>query len=731
MARPRSLLAVILALVVSAPVARAWRVDVDDTPPDARPFALATDAAGDVFAGGRRPAGEGSDAIVVKLRANDGLTRWLAPLTGSREGNDVVRALLVDASGDVYALGQIANENTNADGLVAKLRAQDGNVQWRREIDGGRRGSDDVRAGVFLGGADLVLAGASPTPGTDNVLTVWRVAADDGDVRWTRRVPGAGGTGEHVASAGGAIYLAAHVPTADGGTRILIARLDAEDGAIVWTRTLETSGAPGDRVTGLAVRGTSHVVVTTELHDSGTAPDFVVAALATNLGNEVWRVTLDGDADDEPVDETDRDAARALAIDGQGNVLAAGVLSNVATGDDVVALKLRGSDGLELWRQVIDGPASGSDDVQDLALDAAGNPVLAGRLRNAGTSGDMAAIKLDGTSGALIWDHSEDGDLGLSDTAFLVAIDPAGQVALAGRLRNGPEADGFAVARLAGVNGGSWPCGNGAPDLGEACDDANAVRGDGCRSDCTIEICGDARLDPGEACDAGPAGDQCCQADCQARPDATPCDDNKVCTTDDQCTGGVCAGTREGNCPIAGCTIVQCDPVTEECTDITLENGAPCDDGDGCTVGDRCSGGTCIPVDRSFCDDDDPCTRDECDDDVGCLFTPVDGFQSVLCIPERRTIQGECRDPLPERVQRKLDRAEALLYLAYTQPRPNLARFQLKRAVRVVKQVARVTNAELRRSALRFACADAVMASMDELRYRIEVLRRLLGRATA
>ncbi|MBW2980243.1 DUF4215 domain-containing protein, partial [Candidatus Woesearchaeota archaeon] len=43
------------------------------------------------------------------------------------------------------------------------------------------------------------------------------------------------------------------------------------------------------------------------------------------------------------------------------------------------------------------------------------------------------------------------------------------------------------------------------------CDDGNAVNGDGCRSDCSLEQCGDAILDAGEQCDDGNAmtGDGC------------------------------------------------------------------------------------------------------------------------------------------------------------------------------------------------------------------------------
>lgn len=55
-------------------------------------------------------------------------------------------------------------------------------------------------------------------------------------------------------------------------------------------------------------------------------------------------------------------------------------------------------------------------------------------------------------------------------------------------------------------------CGNGAPDLGEECDDGNDTAADGCEPDCTVTpTCGDAKLGKGEECDDGnqTAGDGC------------------------------------------------------------------------------------------------------------------------------------------------------------------------------------------------------------------------------
>src|SRR5947208_2123707 len=54
-------------------------------------------------------------------------------------------------------------------------------------------------------------------------------------------------------------------------------------------------------------------------------------------------------------------------------------------------------------------------------------------------------------------------------------------------------------------------CGNGRMDPGEACDDGNAINGDGCDNNCTPTGCGNGVMTAGEGCDDGNAinGDGC------------------------------------------------------------------------------------------------------------------------------------------------------------------------------------------------------------------------------
>ncbi len=153
---------------------------------------------------------------------------------------------------------------------------------------------------------------------------------------------------------------------------------------------------------------------------------------------------------------------------------------------------------------------------------------------------------------------------------------------------------------------------------------------------CTFGKClGQPMVCPSDACNVGscdPASGACAFT---PRPKGTPCDDEKICTGEDGCDGGVCKGTIDVCKPCAdnlaaeacddgdactsdtlcspfaaglvclgtavdcshlddACTITRCNPADGACsTTIDRADGTPCDDGDACSSGDACSAGTC------------------------------------------------------------------------------------------------------------------------------------------
>jgi outer membrane protein assembly factor BamB len=107
----------------------------------------------------------------------------------------------------------------------------------------------------------------------------------------------------------------------------------------------------------VAVDGSGDVIAAGSIDSSG-GDDFMVIKFSAATGAELWRQQIDGTGD--PYFESE--AARAVAVDASGDVIAAGYLSKFYTGYNFTAIKFSGATGAELWRQQIDGTTRDNDD---------------------------------------------------------------------------------------------------------------------------------------------------------------------------------------------------------------------------------------------------------------------------------------------------------------------------------------------------------------------------------
>ena len=162
-----------------------------------------------------------------------------------------------------------------------------------------------------------------------------------------------------------------------------------------------------------------------------------------------------------------------------------------------------------------------------------------------------------------------------------------------------------------------------------SCDD-----GDACTTGdtCTAGTCNGG---PPLVCNSN-AGDACVSDSCNSGSGCvtshttSSCDDGDACTTSDTCSGGTCTGGGAVVCNTnAGdpCVSDGCDSGTGLCT--TSHTAASCDDGDACTTGDICSFGTCSSGAPLLCNANagNPCIADSCNSATGC----VTSFTTSAC----------------------------------------------------------------------------------------------------
>ena len=184
------------------------------------------------------------------------------------------------------------------------------------------------------------------------------------------------------------------------------------------------------------------------------------------------------------------------------------------------------------------------------------------------------------------------------------------------------------------VGGGPLPCNDNNPCTNDSC-----VPGQGCVHTNNAIPCDDGnKCTTGDLCSAGlctgGAALDCddgklCTNDlcdptqgCKYAYNEAPCDDGNECTSGDVCQGGTCVGGVQANCnDFNPCTTDTCDPVNG--CGYSL-NTLPCNDGNACTKNDVCNNGVCAG-EAVNCDDSNSCTSDACDANNGCTFAPVSG----------------------------------------------------------------------------------------------------------
>jgi len=132
-------------------------------------------------------------------------------------------------------------------------------------------------------------------------------------------------------------------------------------------------------------------------------------------------------------------------------------------------------------------------------------------------------------------------------------------------------------------------------------------------------------------CECPMPGDECIEVGCDASGqctftpvvDGTPCEGGLVCSVF-TCLMGACTQAGPFPCPPPpdACSDAVCDEMAGGCVPTPKPNGSACDDGNLCTFGDTCTGGTCSGA-MVQCPTGDQCVTTACDPMSGCVYAPI------------------------------------------------------------------------------------------------------------
>ncbi|MGB2697571.1 MAG: SBBP repeat-containing protein [Candidatus Zixiibacteriota bacterium] len=195
----------------------------------------------------------------------------------------------------------------------------------------------------------------------------------------------------------------------------------------VWVRTYNGPGNSHDQACAVAVDDLGNVYVTGQSEGDGTDWDYATIKYFPN-GDTAWVRRYNGPANGP-------DLARAMAIDGSGNVYVTGYSRGIENNADYLTIKYH-TNGDTAWVRRYNGPAGSTDVATSIAVDFAGNVYVAGSSMGVGTEDDYATIKYN-PDGDQVWVVRYNGPANTGDDAYAVVVDNAGNIYVSG------ESDGI------------------------------------------------------------------------------------------------------------------------------------------------------------------------------------------------------------------------------------------------------------------------------------------------
>lgn len=193
-----------------------------------------------------------------------------------------------------------------------------------------------------------------------------------------------------------------------------------------WVATHNGTANGTDQARALAVDGSGNVYVTGNSAGSGGAVQDFATVKYDAAGVQQWVRTYNGPGDSS-------DVANALVVDGAGNVYVTGFSYGAGTADqDFLTIKYD-TNGNEQWVARYNGPVSSWDEALALAVDGAGNVFVTGRSSHMGSwfDFDYLTIKYD-AAGQEQWVARHNGGGNGWDQANAIALDADGGVYVTG-----------------------------------------------------------------------------------------------------------------------------------------------------------------------------------------------------------------------------------------------------------------------------------------------------------
>ncbi len=369
---------------------------------------------------------------------------WQANYAGGTDASsDFGTAIVKDMHGNIFAAGY-SNDGSYSepqnDFVILKYNGT-GEREWSVRIDG-RGGMDDKANALTVDDAgNCYVTGVSGDPSGDyDYLTV--KINGQGVEQWRARYIGPGNDYDTplaiAVDVQHNVYVSGVSTGSQGVYEFATIKYD-RNGQQVWAKRFLESGYSQAAAFDIALDNEGNIFVTGWSYRPLTNTDITVLKYNSD-GEKQWSAHYTNGSD----------YPSAMALDEKGNCYVVGYSSAPVTGYDIVVLKYSGS-GTQEWTRRYNGPAGGDDFGNAVAIDNAGNALVAAEIATSENGKDYATIKYD-SSGTQMWTSFYNGDANGDDASRSIACDGSGNVYVTG-LSDGINSNYFCTTVKYNKNG--------------------------------------------------------------------------------------------------------------------------------------------------------------------------------------------------------------------------------------------------------------------------------------
>jgi uncharacterized repeat protein (TIGR01451 family)/uncharacterized delta-60 repeat protein len=327
-------------------------------------------------------------------------------------------AMGVDTQGNSYTAG-----NSTAGYRLAKFNSA-GALIWSRAYNTpGNHAANVVGVAVDASGDAYVTGSVADANGATDYGTVKFDA--DGNQVWAQLYNRTGTSfNAPIAIAldsGGNVYVTGQGTSASGNVDFATLKYDA-NGSLLWSRLYDDSVHGQDYAGAMAVDANGNVYVTGTVQGTGTNGLDIGTVMYDTSGVQQWAVAYNGP-------DSGDDGARAIAVDNTGNVVVIGYSDSAGGPDELTTIKYNGS-GQPIWSKNYHGGGDLADEPGMVDIDASGDVYVAGTSTD--STGQQRALTIKYSTGGLQqWVRNYTDAAGDTAAARALAVDPSGYAYLA------------------------------------------------------------------------------------------------------------------------------------------------------------------------------------------------------------------------------------------------------------------------------------------------------------